>query len=196
MIYIVLPNGMHEEYVTRGAKTGKHILCEKPMANSSAEAQRMIDACSKADVKLMIAYRQHYEPHNSSSSEVDRRGPTGQTSRLSVYQLPAGRRSNAVAAQAHSVGRRVPPGRRHLLRQCVALLVRRRAYPRDSPIVEAEARSTIYRSRSDRQLHHEISIGLSCDMYDELRRTQKPKSSDPGINGVGRDVARVCLSRQ
>ena len=40
VIYIVLPNGMHEEYVTRGAKTGKHILCEKPMANTSAEAQR------------------------------------------------------------------------------------------------------------------------------------------------------------
>src|ERR1700735_1708533 len=33
-IYIVLPNGMHEEYVVRGAKTGKHILCEEPLAES------------------------------------------------------------------------------------------------------------------------------------------------------------------
>lgn len=77
VIYIVLPNGMHEEYVTRGAKTGKHILCEKPMANSSAEAQRMIEACSKADVKLMIAYRQQYEPHNIALRKLIEEGQLG-----------------------------------------------------------------------------------------------------------------------
>lgn len=64
VIYIVLPNGMHEEYVLRGAKAGKHILCEKPMANSVAECERMIAACRSANVKLMIAYRQQYEPNN------------------------------------------------------------------------------------------------------------------------------------
>ncbi|GAB4022170.1 Gfo/Idh/MocA family oxidoreductase [Spirosoma migulaei] len=63
-IYIVLPNGMHAEYTIRGAEAGKHILCEKPMANSVAECQAMIDACKKADRKLMIAYRIQYEPHN------------------------------------------------------------------------------------------------------------------------------------
>ncbi len=64
VIYVVLPNGMHEEFVIRGAKLGKHILCEKPMATSSKEAERMIAACATANVKLMIAYRQQYEPHN------------------------------------------------------------------------------------------------------------------------------------
>ena len=63
-IYIVLPNGMHAEYTVRGALAGKHILCEKPMANSAAECQAMIDACKKADRKLMIAYRIQYEPHH------------------------------------------------------------------------------------------------------------------------------------
>ena len=63
-IYIVLPNGMHAEYTIRGAQAGKHILCEKPMANTAAECQQMIDACKKADRKLMIAYRIQYEPHN------------------------------------------------------------------------------------------------------------------------------------
>lgn len=63
-IYIVLPNGMHAEYTIRGAQAGKHILCEKPMANTAAECQAMIDACKKADRKLMIAYRIQYEPHN------------------------------------------------------------------------------------------------------------------------------------
>ena len=64
VIYIVLPNGMHAEYTVRGAKAGKHILCEKPMANSATECQEMIDACGRAGRKLMIAYRIQYEPHN------------------------------------------------------------------------------------------------------------------------------------
>ena len=63
-IYIVLPNGMHAEYTIRGAQAGKHILCEKPMANSVAECEAMIEACKKADRKLMIAYRIQYEPHH------------------------------------------------------------------------------------------------------------------------------------
>ncbi|GAA4326405.1 Gfo/Idh/MocA family oxidoreductase [Mucilaginibacter gynuensis] len=63
-VYIVLPNSMHKEFTIRAAKAGKHVLCEKPMANSSAEAQEMIDACKKAGKKLMIAYRIQYEPHN------------------------------------------------------------------------------------------------------------------------------------
>jgi predicted dehydrogenase len=69
-IYIVLPNGMHAEYTIRGAQAGKHILCEKPMANSAQECQSMIDACQKADRKLMIAYRIQYEPHHRVVREM------------------------------------------------------------------------------------------------------------------------------
>ncbi|WP_288426300.1 Gfo/Idh/MocA family oxidoreductase [uncultured Spirosoma sp.] len=70
VIYIVLPNGMHAEYTVRGAQAGKHILCEKPMANTVAECQTMIDACKQANVKLMIAYRIQYEPHNRKVREM------------------------------------------------------------------------------------------------------------------------------
>ncbi|NYF91882.1 Gfo/Idh/MocA family oxidoreductase [Tunturiibacter empetritectus] len=77
-IYIVLPNGMHEEYVVRGAKTGKHILCEKPMATSSKEAEHMITACKQAKVKLMIAYRQQYEPHNRALRQLVTEGKLGE----------------------------------------------------------------------------------------------------------------------
>jgi predicted dehydrogenase len=62
IVYIVLPNSMHAEYTLRGANAGKHVLCEKPMANSPQDCQSMIDACKRADRKLMIAYRQRYEP--------------------------------------------------------------------------------------------------------------------------------------
>jgi predicted dehydrogenase len=62
VIYIVLPNGMHAEYTIRGLQAGKHVLAEKPMANTPAECQSMIDAGRQADRKLMVAYRLRYEP--------------------------------------------------------------------------------------------------------------------------------------
>lgn len=61
-VYIALPNSMHAEYTVRAARAGKHVLCEKPMANSVAECRQMIDACKQAKRKLMIAYRRQYSP--------------------------------------------------------------------------------------------------------------------------------------
>lgn len=63
-VYIAVPNGLHRDFTERAARAGKHVLCEKPMANSSAEARAMIAACARANVKLMIAYRIQFEPHN------------------------------------------------------------------------------------------------------------------------------------
>ncbi len=77
IIYIVLPNSMHAEYVVRGAKAGKHILCEKPMATSPAECQQMIDACKQANKKLMIAYRCQYEPYNRAMIQMVRNKELG-----------------------------------------------------------------------------------------------------------------------
>ena len=64
VVYIVLPNSMHKEFTIRGANAGKHVLCEKPMANSSSDCQAMIDACGKNDRKLAIGYRCQFEPHH------------------------------------------------------------------------------------------------------------------------------------
>ena len=72
VIYIVLPNSMHAEYVVRGSKSGKHILCEKPMATSSADCERMIASCKTANMELMIAYRQQYEPMNRAIAKMVR----------------------------------------------------------------------------------------------------------------------------
>lgn len=77
VIYIVLPNSMHAEYVIRGAKARKHILCEKPMATSARDCERMIDACKQANVKLMIAYRQQYEPMNREIVKMRKAGKLG-----------------------------------------------------------------------------------------------------------------------
>jgi predicted dehydrogenase len=77
-VYIGLPNSMHREYTLRGAKAGKHVLCEKPMAISSAECREMIDGCKKANVKLMIAYRIHYEPTHLEAKRLIDSGAIGQ----------------------------------------------------------------------------------------------------------------------
>jgi len=63
-VYIVLPNSMHAEYTIRALKAGKHVLCEKPMANSAADCEKMIAAAKAANKKLMVAYRCRYEPNN------------------------------------------------------------------------------------------------------------------------------------
>ncbi|WP_416445027.1 Gfo/Idh/MocA family protein [Leeuwenhoekiella sp. A16] len=70
IIYIVLPNSMHADYVVRAAKTKKDIICEKPMATNVADAQRMIDACKENGVKLAIGYRLHFEPFNKRVAEL------------------------------------------------------------------------------------------------------------------------------
>src|SRR6201999_2633446 len=76
-VYVALPNSMHAEYTIRSAKAGKHVLCEKPMATNVADCEAMIAACNKAGVKLMIAYRCHYEPTNLKAIKLIRDGAIG-----------------------------------------------------------------------------------------------------------------------
>ncbi len=75
--YIALPNSMHAEYTIRAARAGVHVLCEKPMAVTADECQQMIDACREYGVKLMIAYRLHFEEINLAAVDLVRRGRIG-----------------------------------------------------------------------------------------------------------------------
>src|SRR6202050_5252373 len=77
-VYVALPNSMHAEYTIRSAKAGKHVLCEKPTETTVAEAEQMIAACKAANVKLMIAYRCHYEPTHLKAIKIIRDGGIGQ----------------------------------------------------------------------------------------------------------------------
>src|SRR5277367_1904735 len=76
-VYVALPNSMHAEYTIRSAKAGKHVLCEKPMSTTVKEAEEMIAACKAANVKLMIAYRLHYEPLHLKAIKLIRDGAIG-----------------------------------------------------------------------------------------------------------------------
>jgi len=77
VVYIVLPNSMHAEFTVRAAKIKKHVLCEKPMATSVADCERMITACRDAQRLLMIAYRSQYEPLDRTALKMARSGGLG-----------------------------------------------------------------------------------------------------------------------
>jgi predicted dehydrogenase len=92
-VYLALPNTMHREYTVRAARAGVHVLCEKPMAMDEAECREMIAACNEADVKLMIAYRLHFEKANLSAIEAVKSGEIGEPRLLSsvfAMQVEAG----------------------------------------------------------------------------------------------------------
>lgn len=76
--YIVLPSGLHAEWAIKAFAAGKHVLCEKPMALSSAECERMIAAGGRANRKLMIGYRSHFEPHNVQAMALMQQKSVGQ----------------------------------------------------------------------------------------------------------------------
>ncbi|MEI7734742.1 MAG: Gfo/Idh/MocA family oxidoreductase [Ferruginibacter sp.] len=84
LIYIVLPNSMHKEYVLRAAKAGKHIIVEKPMALNAADCKEMIAACEKAGVQLAVGYRLHYEPYHLEIKRLGQQKVFGQVRLIEV----------------------------------------------------------------------------------------------------------------
>jgi glucose-fructose oxidoreductase len=76
-VYIAVPNDLHAQMALVAARHGVHVLCEKPMAPTEAECMQMIRACSQRRVKLMIAYRLHFETANLIAVEVARGGEVG-----------------------------------------------------------------------------------------------------------------------
>lgn len=77
-VYIALPNSMHADYTIRAAKAGVHVLCEKPLATTRSDAERMVEECRRHGVKLMTAYRLHFEAANLGALETVRSGRIGE----------------------------------------------------------------------------------------------------------------------
>lgn len=82
-VYVITPNALHHDAVICIAKTGKHAISEKPMAINAAEAREMIDACKQANVKLLVGYRMHFEPH---TLEVIRMRKAGELGKILFFQ--------------------------------------------------------------------------------------------------------------
>jgi glucose-fructose oxidoreductase len=77
-VYIVTPNTLHKEHTLAAAKHNVHVLCEKPMAATSAECREMIAACDERGLKLMVAYRLHFESANLTAIDHIKSGAIGE----------------------------------------------------------------------------------------------------------------------
>jgi glucose-fructose oxidoreductase len=103
-VYIAMPNDLHREYTVRAAHAGVHVLCEKPMAVTQDECSEMINACSDNDVKLMIAYRLHFEAANLEAVEIAQSGKLGDLRLFdSVFSMQV-RPGNIRVQRAHGGG--------------------------------------------------------------------------------------------
>ena len=82
-VYIITPNALHKEAAIRVAKAGKHVICEKPMGINAKECREMIEACKKANVKLLVGYRMHFE---AKTLEVIRMRNEGEFGKIMFFQ--------------------------------------------------------------------------------------------------------------
>jgi len=76
-VYVPLPNSLHREWVERAAAAGKHVLCEKPLAPTAADAEAMAQACAKAGVTLLEAYMTPFHPRAQAIASLVASGRLG-----------------------------------------------------------------------------------------------------------------------
>jgi predicted dehydrogenase len=76
-VYISLPVGLHEEWVIKAAKAGKHILCEKSSTVSYKSAQKMVDYCKKQNVRLLEGLMFRFHPSHQKVKQIIKQGKLG-----------------------------------------------------------------------------------------------------------------------
>jgi predicted dehydrogenase len=84
IIYVVLPNSMHAEYVIRAAQTGKHVISEKPLGLTTKECDDMIAACKKSGKMFSVGYRLHFEPYNMEMARLGQKEVYGKIKKVSA----------------------------------------------------------------------------------------------------------------
>ncbi len=82
-VYIPLPNGLHAEWAIKAAEAGKHVLVEKAFAANADEAERVVDACSRAGVTVSEAFMFRFHPLTRRVLEITRSGMLGKLKSIS-----------------------------------------------------------------------------------------------------------------
>ena len=77
VVYLASPNSLHCEHAVKAARAGKHVLCEKPMALSVEECQRMVDECREHDVRLGVGFHLRQHPAHQRLRQVVQSGKLG-----------------------------------------------------------------------------------------------------------------------
>ena len=94
-VYIATPNALHAGQVVAAAKAGKHVLCDKPLATSVSDAQRCVQECRAAGVRLGITFQTRNYDGMAEAAELVRSGGIGKV---------------VIAEVAMSAGRNLPRG--------------------------------------------------------------------------------------
>jgi predicted dehydrogenase len=94
-VYIVTPNGLHALHTLKALSAGKHVLCEKPLATSVGDAEKMVAKSAAAGRKLMTAYRIQYEPRNRLVQQWVRSKALGEVKLLELHNSQNQSRENA-----------------------------------------------------------------------------------------------------
>jgi len=76
-VYVSLPNFLHREWVLSAVASGKHVLCEKPMAITASDAREMVDAARSAGVQFAEAFMYEHHPRYDRLHEIVRAGQIG-----------------------------------------------------------------------------------------------------------------------
>jgi predicted dehydrogenase len=77
-VYVALPNSLHAEWSDAAARAGKHVLCEKPLGRSAAEAEAMFGVARECGVWLMEAFMYRFHPRTLALAEMVARGDVGE----------------------------------------------------------------------------------------------------------------------
>ena len=110
-IYNPLPNSLHAEWTMKAAERGKHVLCEKPLAPTAAEAQKVVDFCRAKGVRLMDGFAWPHHPRTRSAAAIaGRPQPRRHTARdrgvyLSLETARPGQHSDAAGTRRRQSAR-------------------------------------------------------------------------------------------
>ncbi len=103
VVYVASPNALHATHTLAAARAGKHVLCEKPMALSLEDCERMIEGCDRAGVKLGVAFHLRNHPGILALRELIASGGMGT---LALIQTTFARGTRGEVAPAPRTGLR------------------------------------------------------------------------------------------
>jgi predicted dehydrogenase len=188
-VYIALPNSLHADYAIRAARAGKHVMVDKPLANTVEEAEAMIAAARQAGVFLMTAYRLHNEPGTLAVLNSIRDGAIGKPlifqSVFSFQTQPGNHRLKAHhwGGPLQDVGVYCLNAARHIFGEEPVEAVAMRHQPKDDPRfaeIEATIAATL-QFPSGGIAQFIASFGAAaCDSY-RVVGTQGDLTLDPGF---------------
>jgi len=87
IIDICLPTYLHKEYVIKAAKAGKHVLCEKPIALTIKDGEKMVEAAKKAKVKFMVAHVIRFWPEYAYLKKLVKQKKLGRLKSITLTRL-------------------------------------------------------------------------------------------------------------